>query len=222
MHPSRRDLLRTLPAAALAGAALRSPASAADPPFPGMIVRQEQPRNLETPLSALDGEVVPNEHFFVRNHFAEPGVEPKTHKLTVEGRVERPLELTLDDLKKTGAVSKSVVLECAGNGRVFLVQAFHGNEAMADSVNHLLVVGFYLINLGFISFALRYGTKPANLQETIEFLSMKLGVVLLVLGAMHFFNMFNFDKLRKKGTRTETVAVAATASPSVFHAPTNG
>ncbi|HVU24122.1 MAG TPA: hypothetical protein VHE13_08360 [Opitutus sp.] len=89
------------------------------------------------------------------------------------------------------------------NGKVFLVQAFHGNEAMADSVNHLLVVGFYLINLGFISFALRYGAKPDDLQAAIEFLSMKLGIVMLVLGAMHFFNMFNFDKMRRKGLRSE-------------------
>jgi hypothetical protein len=94
------------------------------------------------------------------------------------------------------------------NGRVFLIQAFHGREDMADSVNHLLVVGFYLINVGFITAALRYGDKPRDLQELIEFLSWKLGVVLLVLGAMHFFNIFNFDKMRKKGTRTETVATA--------------
>ncbi len=87
------------------------------------------------------------------------------------------------------------------NGRVFLVQAFRGNEEMADSVNHLLVVGFYLINLGFIAFALRYGDKPDDPQAMIEFLSTKLGVVLLVLGGMHFFNLFNFDKMRKKGLR---------------------
>jgi len=93
------------------------------------------------------------------------------------------------------------------NGRVFLVQAFHGNEAMADSVNHLLVVGFYLINLGFISTALRFGAKPRDLQETIEFLSLKLGIVLLVLGAMHFFNMFNFDKMRRKAGRSEAAAI---------------
>ena len=101
------------------------------------------------------------------------------------------------------------------NGRVFLVQAFHGNETMADSVNHLLVVGFYLINLGFISMALRYGDKPHDLQEMIEFLSMKLGGVLLVLGAMHFFNMFNFDKMRRKGARAETAAAVPPALPVV-------
>ena len=101
------------------------------------------------------------------------------------------------------------------NGRVFLVQAFHGNETMADSVNHLLVVGFYLINLGFISTALRYGDKPHDLQETIEFLSMKLGVVLLVLGAMRFFNMFNFDKMRRKAVRSETLAATAVVPPTL-------
>jgi hypothetical protein len=93
------------------------------------------------------------------------------------------------------------------NGHIFLVQAFHGREDMATSVNHLLVVGFYLINLGFIATALRYGTKPTNLQEMIEFLSTKLGLVLLVLGAMHFFNMFNFDKMRRKGIATRTTMV---------------
>ena len=100
------------------------------------------------------------------------------------------------------------------NGRVFLVQAFHGKEDMADSVNHLLVVGFYLINLGFIATALRYGEKPHDAQELIEFLSTKLGVVLLVLGAMHFFNMFNFDKMRRKGLAHETRATATVPNVS--------
>ena len=89
------------------------------------------------------------------------------------------------------------------NGRMFLLQAFRGNEGMADSVNHLLVVGFYLINIGFIAAALRYGDKPHDVQEMIEFLSTKIGIVLFVLGGMHFFNLFNFDKMRKKGLRPE-------------------
>jgi hypothetical protein len=84
------------------------------------------------------------------------------------------------------------------NGRLFLVDAFSGNEAMADSVNHLLLVGFYLINLGFILLFLRVGTKPTDLVEGVEYIATKLGIVVLVLGAMHFFNMFNFSKMRKK------------------------
>jgi hypothetical protein len=87
------------------------------------------------------------------------------------------------------------------NGRLFLIDAFHGDEPRADSINHLLVVGFYLINIGFVTLALKYGEKPQDLQQAIEFLSTKIGVVLVVLGGMHFFNMWNFDKLRRKATR---------------------
>jgi hypothetical protein len=101
------------------------------------------------------------------------------------------------------------------NGRVFLVAAFRGNETMADSVNHLLVVGFYLINVGFITTALRYGAKPHDFETMLEFLSTKLGVVLLVLGAMHFFNLFNFDKMRRKGTRVEAVPMTVPPLPPV-------
>ena len=84
------------------------------------------------------------------------------------------------------------------NGRVFLVDAFLNNEEMADSVNHLLVVGFYLINVGFVTFTLKYGVKPENLTGAIEFLSTKVGLVLFMLGIMHFFNMYNFNQFRKK------------------------
>jgi hypothetical protein len=85
------------------------------------------------------------------------------------------------------------------NGRLFLIDAFAGNQSMADSVNHLLLVGFYLINIGFILLFLRVGPKPADLVEGVEYISTKLGIVILVLGGMHFFNMFNFSRMRKKG-----------------------
>ena len=108
-----------------------------------------------------------------------------------------------------------VALTLHRNGRIFLVAAFRGNDAMADSVNHLLVVGFYLINVGFITTALRLGAKPHDFETMIEFLSMKLGIVLLVLGAMHFFNLFNFDKMRRKGLRPEASAAAAPIPPTL-------
>jgi len=82
-------------------------------------------------------------------------------------------------------------------GRIFLVTCTHGNEKLADSINDLLVVGFYLINFGYVTLAMKYGTKPIGLNETIEFLSTKLGLVLLILGAMHFFNLFVFTQLGK-------------------------
>lgn len=76
-----------------------------------------------------------------------------------------------------------------GNGRVFLVENFHGQEKLADSVNHLLLVGFYLVNIGFVCLALRYGEKPTDLVGAVEFLSTKIGLVIVLLGGMHFFNM---------------------------------
>lgn len=85
------------------------------------------------------------------------------------------------------------------NGRLFLVEAFAGNQALADSVNHLLLVGFYLINIGFILLFLRVGPKPGDMVGGVEYISTKLGIVILVLGIMHFFNMFNFSRMRKKG-----------------------
>jgi len=86
------------------------------------------------------------------------------------------------------------------NGRVFLVDVFHGNEALADSVNHLLVVGFYLINFGYVSLALKLGYNVVTAQEGIEALSVKVGMVLLVLGGMHFFNLFIFSRMRRRAS----------------------
>lgn len=83
------------------------------------------------------------------------------------------------------------------NGRVFLIDVFHGNESIADSVNHLLVVGFYLINFGYVSLALNIGYTVHDAQESIEALSTKIGAVLLVLGLMHFTNLFLFSVLRR-------------------------
>ena len=84
------------------------------------------------------------------------------------------------------------------NGRVFLVDVFHGNEALADSVNHLLVVGFYLINFGYVTLALKLGYVVSTAEQSIEALSVKVGMVLLVLGGMHFFNLFIFSRMRRR------------------------
>jgi hypothetical protein len=80
------------------------------------------------------------------------------------------------------------------NGRIFLVDVFHGNEALADPVNHLLVVGFYLINLGYISLMLKISDPVTDARQSIEALAAKMGLVLLVLGGMHFFNLLLFSR----------------------------
>lgn len=83
-------------------------------------------------------------------------------------------------------------------GAIFLVDAFHGNVELAASVNHLLVVGFYLINIGFVSLALKTNADLTTSRAAIEMLADKLGWVLLILGGMHFFNLFVFSRIRNR------------------------
>ena len=82
------------------------------------------------------------------------------------------------------------------NGRAFLVDVFGDRQDLADSVNHLLVVGFYLINFGYMSLALKLAHRVNSPTEAIEALSYKVGLVLVVLGGMHFFNLFVFSRIR--------------------------
>jgi len=84
------------------------------------------------------------------------------------------------------------------NGLVFLVDSFHGNERLAESVNHLLVVGFYLLNIGYILLALKTNKDINSLRIAIEFLSQQIGIVLLVLGLLHFFNVMIIAQWRNK------------------------
>lgn len=102
------------------------------------------------------------------------------------------------------------------NGRLFLVDTFRGNEALADSVNQLLVVGFYLVNIGFVTLALRTRETVVNAREAIELLSVKVGIVLLVLGAMHFLNILVFSRYRRNALEAAT-PVPAPARPPLIH-----
>ncbi len=91
------------------------------------------------------------------------------------------------------------------NGRLFLVDCFHGNEPLADSVNHLLVVGFYLLNFGFVCYHLKVASPVTNAVEVFEMLSTKMGVVTVVLGGMHFFNIWLFHRLRRNALLDQEV-----------------
>ena len=72
------------------------------------------------------------------------------------------------------------------SGRVFVLSRLHGNEPLADSLLHLLVVGFNLVNFGYISLALKASISAHDPQAAVELLSTKIGYVLVVLGVMHF------------------------------------
>lgn len=96
-------------------------------------------------------------------------------------------------------------------GAAFLVDAFRGNAELAASVNHLLVVGFYLINIGFVCLALRTDAAIEDWRQAIELLSVKLGQVMLTLGGMHFLNLYVFTRVRQHGLVGRTTPVAPDA-----------
>ncbi|HEX2211598.1 MAG TPA: hypothetical protein VHG93_28180 [Longimicrobium sp.] len=93
------------------------------------------------------------------------------------------------------------------NGQRFLVDVFGGDQELAVSVNHLLVVGFYLINFAFVCLMLRMNTEVITARGSVESLAQKVGTVLLILGGMHFFNLYVFARMR--GWRASRTAGAA-------------
>jgi len=95
------------------------------------------------------------------------------------------------------------------NGKIFLIDIFHGNKELAQAVNNLLLVGFYLVNLGYAVYTLRVDLTVSDTRQLIEELSMKTGAIILILGGMHFFNMLVFYKLRKRALLEKRVAPAS-------------
>ncbi|MFI5921238.1 hypothetical protein ACIA8M_22160 [Streptomyces anulatus] len=98
----------------------------------------------------------------------------------------------------TVALTVWVARTLSRNGRIFLADVLHGNEKLAEAVNHLLVVGFYLVNLGFVTLYLKNADGVANARELFEALSVKVGVVLLVLGVMHLGNVWVLSRIRRR------------------------
>jgi DMSO/TMAO reductase YedYZ molybdopterin-dependent catalytic subunit len=95
----------------------------------GLVFQRVDPLNCETPLGALvGGSVMPTAHFYVRNHFQIPKLDPSTWRLDVGGLVERPLSLSLLDLHNMRSLTLTVTMECAGNGRSFLNPPTDGEQ----------------------------------------------------------------------------------------------
>ncbi len=122
--PTRRDALRAAALLPFAGRASAQPA--APEAFRGMVVRMHEPLNLEMPASGFAHAVTPTEQFFVRSHFAAPAIDPAAFRLVVEGHVENRLELTLAELGQLAKAEATLTVECAGNGRVYLVPQARG------------------------------------------------------------------------------------------------
>jgi DMSO/TMAO reductase YedYZ molybdopterin-dependent catalytic subunit len=85
-----------------------------------LIVREQEPLNLEMPFSSLSSFTTPNESFYVRCHFPVPKIAAADWRLKIEGEVDAPFELTYDELLAMESRTIAATLECAGNNRLFL------------------------------------------------------------------------------------------------------
>ncbi len=96
------------------------------------------------------------------------------------------------------------------HGALFLRDVFRGNDHLADAVNHLLVVGFYLLNLGYVSLYLRTGEAVVGAEGIVEMVSKKVGVVAIVLGVVHLANVWVFNTLRRNAVFANDPAMPVT------------
>ncbi len=112
-----------------------------------MIIREKEPANLEMPFGLLDGWLTPNELFYIRSHFPVPEIDLASWRLRIEGAVESPLELTHDELRKLPMKTIPATLECAGNGRVFLVPKVKGTQWELGAVGNAEWTGVSLGDL---------------------------------------------------------------------------
>jgi hypothetical protein len=107
------------------------------------------------------------------------------------------------------------------NGLVFLLDVFGGDEDLARAVNHLLVVGFYLVNLGYVAIALKTSSPVSDTRTAVEALSMKVGTVVLLLGVLHLANVFVLNKLRRRAQLSARGGRPPVA-PDAFRPPSGG
>lgn len=121
------------------------------------------PENSETPLDDVRSWVTPNRLFFVRNHFPMPTLALESWRLRVGGCVERPLELSWDDITAMPERTVFATMECAGNGRSFLAAKQPGVPWGAGAVGHAEWTG---VPLHLV--LKKAGLKPGTLEIIFE------------------------------------------------------
>jgi DMSO/TMAO reductase YedYZ molybdopterin-dependent catalytic subunit len=138
-------------------------ASASEKPFTGLIIREKEPENLEFPFSALSSAITSNEQFFVRSHFPVPKADPKAWKLKIEGGAESVIELGYEELRKMPSRTVSMVMECAGNSRIFLSPKVMGLQWELGAVGNAEWTGVPLAEV-----LQRAGVKPGAMEIVLE------------------------------------------------------
>lgn len=112
-----------------------------------MIIREKEPANLEMPFGELDGFITPNDQFYIRSHFPVPKADLATWRLRVEGAIEHSREWSIDELRSLPIKTIPATLECAGNGRVFLVPKVKGAQWELGAIGNAEWTGISLGDL---------------------------------------------------------------------------
>lgn len=128
-----------------------------------MIIREKEPANLEMPFGLLDGFITPNEQFYIRSHFPVPEADLATWRLKIEGAIEQPREWNSGELQALPAKTVAATLECAGNGRVFLVPKVKGTQWELGAVGNAEWTG---VSLGDLLRAV--GVKTGAVEVILE------------------------------------------------------
>src|SRR5438477_425669 len=113
----------------------------------GLIIRQKEPSNLEMPFERLDSFLTPNELFYIRSHFPAPTIDASEYQLKIDGAVGKPLILSYGQLREMRSETRIATLECAGNGRVFLVPQVRGAQWELGAVGNAEWTGVPLRDL---------------------------------------------------------------------------
>ncbi|WP_422922896.1 sulfite oxidase [Singulisphaera sp. PoT] len=128
-----------------------------------LILRESKPKNLESPFSDLEGFLTPNNKFYVRNHFDIPEISDSSWRLKIEGAIDKPIEIGIQDIKRMPSHVLTAMLECAGNGRAYLEPKAKGIPWGAGAVSNAEWTGVPLRDL-----LSRAGLKPGALEVILE------------------------------------------------------
>ncbi len=173
MPLSRRELLGAAARAGAAGVFARhvawtdlfaqSPGPSVAPGKEKLLVRSLRPPDYEAPVSLLDSYITPVEHFYVRSHMPIPlTLDAASWSLQLEGDLNTPTSLSLDDLRKMPSTSITAVLECAGNGRAFFDPPVAGIQWTKGAIGNARWTGVRMADV----------LKRAGVQGTGKFVIM--------------------------------------------------
>ena len=93
------------------------------------------------------------------------------------------------------------------NGKIFLMDIFKNDELLVNSINKLLLIGFYLVNFGYALRNLIERSQVNSAVQSVEMLSRKVGLIIITLGIMHFLNLFVLFAMRSKSKRSSSTTI---------------